>query len=182
MGDLPPRICALAAAGFFWFACVESRAQDPKKADLALEGAVITKLAPLTYPRLALQTRISGDVEIRLEVQANGSVATADVVRGHPLLSQAALENAKQSQFECNNCGEGVRSFRMVYTFELGPTSYCTEKVGYPRFTQSKGHVTVVDEPIGTCDPAGTITYNKVRSVKCLYLWKCAKPRVVFIY
>jgi TonB family protein len=166
-------------------------AQETGNSNQAFEGAVITRLSLLTYPPLARQARIAGDVELKLEVRKDGSVAAAAVVNGHPLLRQRALENAQQSQFACNDCGgEDVRTYRLVYAFELGPTSYCTDEPNkssatpeqpYPRLTQSQGHVTLVDRPVGTCDMAGTVTYSKVRSVKCLYLWKCAKPRLIIL-
>jgi TonB family protein len=182
-----------ALAGVALLSCVigTSWAQDASDSNQALEGAVITKLTPLIYPPLARQTRITGNVELRLEVRKDGSVASAVVVSGHPLLRQKALENEQQSQFACNDCSsEDVRSYRLVYTFELGPTSHCTDEPNkssaspeqsYPRLTQSQGHVTLVDQPVGTCDLAGTIKYSKVRSAKCLYLWKCAKPRLIIL-
>src|SRR5260370_12592821 len=79
-----------------------SWAQNKSNSNQALEGAVITKLSPLTYPPLARQTGITGSVELKLEVRKDGSVASAAVVSGHPLLRQIALENAEQSQFACN--------------------------------------------------------------------------------
>jgi hypothetical protein len=36
--------------------------------------------------------------------------------------------------------------------------------------------VTVIDQPLCTCDPTSDV--SRVRSVKCLYLWKCARPRL----
>jgi hypothetical protein len=182
----------LAFTGMALLLCTfgTSLAQDTKNADQPLSGAVITKLSPLIYPPLARQTRVTGDVELKLEVRPDGSVASAVVVSGHPLLRQFALENAQQSQFACRDCREEVSSYRLLYTFELGPTSYCTDEPNklsaspeqpYPRLTQSQGHVTLVDQPVGTCDLAGTITYSKVRSAKCLYLWKCAKPRLIIL-
>jgi len=181
----------LAGIALLSYAIGTSWAQDTGNSSQALERAVITKLSPLPYPPLARQTRIMGDVELKLEVRKDGSVASAVAVSGHPLLRQKALENAQQSQFACNDCSsEDVRSYRLVYTFELGPTSYCTDEPNkssaspeqpYPRLTQSQGHVTLVDQPVGTCDLAGTITYSKVRSAKCLYLWKCAKPRLIIL-
>ena len=181
---------ALVGVALLSCAIGASWAQDGSNSNQALEEAAITKLSPLTYPPLARQTRISGDVEIDLEVRKDGSVASAVAVKGHPLLRQVALENAQKSQFACSDCSfEDVRSYRLVYTFELGPTSYCTDEPNkssasdeqpYPRLTQSRGHVTLVDQPVGTCDMTGTTTYSKVRSAKCLYLWKCAKPRVIF--
>lgn len=181
---------ALTGVALLFCAIGTSWAQDTSNSNQAVEGAVITKLSPLSYPPLARQTRITGNVELELEVRKDGSVASAVAISGHPLLKQPALENAQHSQFTCIDCGEDVRPYRLVYTFELGPPSYCTDKVEhsssnpeqpYPRISQSPGHVTIVDQPWVTCDPAETITYSKVRSIKCLYLWKCAKPRVVFI-
>ena len=91
------------------------------------DDVVITKLFQPVYPPLAKQARITGDVELTLEVKADGSVESAIVVSGHPLLKQAAVDSALHSQFACKNCGEGVRSLKMLYSFQLGPTSYCTE-------------------------------------------------------
>jgi TonB family protein len=147
------------------------------------ESVVLTNLFQPVYPPLAKQTRITGDVELALEVKADGSLESAVVVSGHPLLKQAALDSAQRSQFACRNCGEGVRSFQMSYSFQLGPTRYCTEvssvtksdekQESYPRVIQSQNHITLVDQPVGTCDLAFTVTYKRVRSAKCLYLWRC---------
>src|SRR5260370_41556956 len=146
------------------------------------ENLVLTKLFPPIYPPLAKQTRITGDVELTLEVRADGSLKSAIVVSGHPLLKQAALDSAQRSQFACRKCDQEVRPLHVLYSFQLGPTSYCAEASGtskadqsqesYPRVMQSQNHITVVDQPIGTCDLAADL--KKVRSLKCLYLWKCA--------
>jgi TonB family protein len=145
------------------------------------ESVVLTKLFQPVYPPLAKQTHITGDVGLALEVRTNGSLESVDVVSGHPLLKQAALDSAKRSQFACKNCGDGMRSFQMLYSFQLGPTRYCAatsetsksneKEEPYPRVTESQNHVTVIDQPVGTCDVA--IDHRKVRSAKCLYLWKC---------
>ena len=180
-----------AIAGMALLSCASVHASGQEvKNHLGPEEAVITKLFPLTYPPLARQTRIIGNVELRLDVRPDGSVASAVAISGHPLLVQPALENAQRSQFACVDCGEAVRSYRLIYTFELGSTSDCTDQVEhsssnpakpYAWISQSPGHVTIVDQPVAFCDPAGTLTYSKVRSIKCLYLWKCARPRVIFI-
>lgn len=157
-----------------------SLAQDTKNSDQRLEGAIITKPAPLIYPPLARQTRITGNVELKLEIRPDGSVASADVVSGHPLLRQLALENAQQSQFACIDCRDAVHAYRLVYTFEMVPTTDCgdpndqshfSERQSYPRLTQSQGQVTIVDRTVIICESAETLT--RIRSAKCLYLWKC---------
>lgn len=164
---------------------VKSLAQSGVSANSVQGELVLTKLAGPSYPPLARQTRITGDVELMLEIKEDGSIQSMAVVSGHPLLKQSALDSAQRSQFECRKCDPGVHSFRMLYSFQLGPTSYCTEASDsskgnqreeiYPQVIQSQNHVTVVDQPVGTCDL--TVTIIKVRSAKCLYLWKCGFAR-----
>lgn len=142
---------------------------------------VLTALAKPVYPQLAKLARVAGDVELKLSVRPDGTVESADVVSGPAMLRQAALISAQQSKFECRNCGDNVSTFQLVYTFQLGPTLYCSDSVAksdsvnaqtYPETKQSQNHVTLIDQPVGTCDLATTST-GKVRSVRCLYLWKC---------
>jgi len=152
--------------------------------DKATQGTVsVAKLVQPVYPPVAKQARIAGDVQLELVVRADGSIETATVISGHPLLKQAALDSAQRSQFACEGCGKEVRSVQMVYSFQLGPTIYCTESSGppngdkqeqpYPRVVQSENHITVIDRPIGTCDLGWVAVEKRVRSIKCLYLWKC---------
>jgi len=158
----------------------ESPAQNASSAEVQ-GGVVITKLFQPIYPPLAKQTRVTGDVEITLEISRDGSVESATVVSGHPLLQQAALDSSRRSQFECKNCAEGVHTFQVLYSFQLGPTRYCAEgpqttksdekQETYPRVTESQNHISIIDQPVGTCDLG--IDRRKVRSAKCLYLWKC---------
>jgi TonB family protein len=182
-------IYALAQVVVLSYTVADSLARNGPNSNNPQNEVVLTKLSPLIYPPVARQTRIAGKVELMLDIRPNGTVASAMVVSGHPLLQQAALESAKQSQFECRNCNEGVRSYRLLYSFELGPTEYCKEtsdiskgnqqEPPYPRVTQLENRVTVVDRPVGTCDMASTVRSKKVRSAKCLYLWRCGYPRLV---
>jgi TonB family protein len=157
-------------------------AQEAKSGETHSDISIV-KLFPPVYSPLAKQARITGDVQLTLMIRPDGSVDSATVQSGHPLLKQAALDSAQRSQFACEGCGKEVRSVQMVYSFQLDPTVYCTESSGtpnadkredsYPRLTQAGNHITVIDQPVGTCDPAFKITEKKVRSIKCMYLWKC---------
>ena len=157
-------------------------AQEAKSGDTHGHASVV-KLSSPVYPPLAKQTRTTGDVRLNLIVRADGRVESATVESGHPLLKQAALDSAQQSQFGCETCGVEARSVQMVYSFQLGPTVYCTgassppnadkREESYPRVMQAENHITVIDQPVGTCDLAFKITEKKVRSIKCMYLWKC---------
>jgi TonB family protein len=174
---------ALATIILFLVPTTWLRAQEAKSGDTHLRHASVVKLSSPVYPPLAKQTRITGDVRLNLIVRADGSIESVTVESGHPLLKQAALDSAQQSQFGCEWCGKEASSVQMVYSFQLGPTSYCTgassphnedkREESYPRVMQEENHITVIDQPVGTCDLAFKITEKRVRSIKCMYLWKC---------
>ena len=67
-------------------------------------AVVLTKLSPPVYPPLARQARITGDVKIAIGIRQDGSIVSAEVISGHPMLKQAALESAQKSIFECRGC------------------------------------------------------------------------------
>src|SRR5690349_13499943 len=81
-------------------------AQGPVGSESKSTGVVLVELSRPTYPPLAKTARITGDVILTLHVQADGKIGSIDVVSGHPMLKQVALESAKQSRFECMACTE----------------------------------------------------------------------------
>jgi len=172
-------ICVLATIIGLSYEVVESSGRGVVGPVAGQNGAVLNKLREPVYPPLARQTRIIGDVHLMLKVRSDGSVESATVVSGHPLLQQAALDSAQKSQFECRKCDETDSSLELVYTFQLvGAERCCTSTENdpkndqpIPRVIQSQNRVTVVDRVACICDPSADVT--KVRSLKCLYLWKC---------
>jgi TonB family protein len=151
-------------------------AQSSPNQDAGKSQVILTELFAPAYPPIARQTRISGDVQVELKIRQDGSVESLEVVSGHPLLSQAALDSAKQSHYRCNDCSESLFSYSLVYTFQITETDDCCSETqaGFPKVSQSANHITVVERSMGTCDPVGMITKIKVRSIKCLYLWHCS--------
>jgi len=163
---------------------IKSLAQSSSGANPPRGDVVLIKLTPPVYPPLARQVRISGNVELMLEVRRDGSVQSATGVSGHPLLVQAALDSAQRSQFECQQCSEAVSALRLEYTFQLVGAESCCISTGdkprnketdqpVPRVIQSQNHITVVDRT--TCDCGPGDGYFMVRSLKCLYLWRCGR-------
>jgi protein TonB len=51
------------------------------------------------YPPLARQTRISGTVRLHAIIGKNGAVQQLEVISGHPLLVQAALDAVRQWRY-----------------------------------------------------------------------------------
>ena len=60
---------------------------------------LVNKVQPL-YPPLARQTRISGTVKLHAIIGKDGSVQQLQMVSGHPLLVQAALDAVKQWRYQ----------------------------------------------------------------------------------
>jgi TonB family protein len=137
-------------------------------------GFTISKLPPAIYPPIALAAHVSGDVVLKIALRPDGVIDSAEVVSGPPMLRQAAIESIKQAQFECAKC-EGVNTeFQLIYKFDLGPSITCgPPDNSYPSVTYSVNIITITAQPFGTCDPEATIERIRVRSAKCLFLWKC---------
>lgn len=142
---------------------------DPNEGQTSI---VITKLAQPSYPPLAVQAGIHGDVQISVGVRRDGSVEWANVVNGHPILVRPALQSAQNSEYDCRRCTEAVTSYSLTYTFTLKvPSSGPPQGISV---TQTGNHITVIDESptvtVTDSDPPSTF---RRRSAKCLYLWKC---------
>ena len=174
-------VCPLVATAILFCAVVKTSAQTEARSGTEGQGVVLAKLFPPLYPPIAKTARVIGDVVLMVGIRQDGSIESAVTVSGHPLLTQAALDSVQHSQFECRSCGKTVTSYQLVYSFELGPTEYCgttsspddnEAEQHYPQVIQSRNHITLVDRPIGTCDMAFQ-TSRRVRSAKCLYLWRC---------
>ncbi len=58
-------------------------------------GKILREVAPV-YPALARQARISGQVRLEAIIAKNGRIENLQVLNGHPLLVQAALEAVRQ--------------------------------------------------------------------------------------
>jgi len=52
------------------------------------------------YPEMAKAMRLSGAVRIAVKVAPNGKVVSAEVLGGHPVLAQVAVDAARQFRFE----------------------------------------------------------------------------------
>jgi TonB family protein len=155
-------------------------AQGVTNSESPQSGVALTKLVQPIYPPVARATRTTGDVDLRVTIRQDGAVDSVVVLSGHPLLKESAVTSAQQSQFECRGCTEQLTKYRLVYTFEIEGECECEPKEtqsnkkepeqAYPRISDAQHRVTVVAQLHCICDPPAT---TKVRSLRCLYLWKC---------
>jgi len=170
-----PRPCLpVVFATVVYLACFGiARAQSSATLRFPQPEVVLTKLSPVIVPQLARMANIVGEVNIQVGIRKDGSIASAELVNGHPMLELAALESARKSQFECHGCDETVTPYVLTYTFEIRDDGSCCDSLGkVPEVTQNQAHITIVSAQMCICDPASILT-RRVRSAKCFYLWKC---------
>jgi protein TonB len=60
---------------------------------------IINRVQPV-YPPLARQTRISGTVRLHAIIGKDGTIQQLEVLNGHPLLQQAALDAVRQWRYQ----------------------------------------------------------------------------------
>ncbi len=170
------RLVQLGLLATALFLGARSSAQSDTKPDDSKGTVVLVKLSQPVYPAISRTAHVSGNIVVMLGVHQDGSIESAEVISGPPLLREAALQSVRQSQFECRKSSDGITPYQMVYTFQFNNSCDCDadSKQGQPTpgVTQSENHVTLVAQPVCLCDPAADIV--KVRSAKCLYLWKCS--------
>jgi TonB family protein len=165
------RSLVLVGAVLSFVAAVErGSSQTVQSPDASQAKVVLTKLFEPTYPLLARQARIAGDVDLMLTIRRDGSVESAVFVSGHPMLKQAALDSAQRSQFECIGCVEAVTSYAQKYKFQITTRGYpkdCdyTEKQPPAEVDVSRHEVTVSAWAMQICDPASTIFKNPFSEV-----------------
>jgi protein TonB len=70
----------------------------PLKVSHWAEGNVIYRVQP-NYPPIARQARVQGMVELRAIISKSGRIENLVVVRGHPMLSAAAIDAVKQWRY-----------------------------------------------------------------------------------
>lgn len=100
-----------------WRAAIRSKLGDEAgaKADQAMAASIkpqrirvgggvqaaslVQKVDPV-YPPLAVQARVQGTVQLNVTINGEGNVVNAQLVSGHPLLVNAAMEAVKQWKYK----------------------------------------------------------------------------------
>lgn len=69
-----------------------------RRSEGVLKGNAINRVTP-DYPTLARAARISGDVALEITIGEDGSVTSVQVISGHAMLQNAAVQAARQWRF-----------------------------------------------------------------------------------
>ena len=88
------------------------------------------------------------------------------------MLRPAAVESAQGSKFLPVPVDRAGQTYQLDYRFSLESLG-CDEArdQSYPRIKVESSTVVISEQSVPICDPAADI---RVRSVKCLFLWKCS--------
>jgi protein TonB len=84
-----------------WAQQLGSGAPPPPRAPISgrvLNGRALSLPTP-QYPRIAVAERASGIVVVQVLIDEAGNVVSAQAVSGHPLLTAAAVNAARQAKF-----------------------------------------------------------------------------------
>ena len=73
-------------------------AVHPVRVSHMMEGNLIHRVQP-EYPTLARQARIQGTVVLRAVISREGKIENLQVISGHPMLVQAAMEAVRQWRY-----------------------------------------------------------------------------------
>lgn len=95
-----PRLLATLALCALPFVFQTSASADPRRIN-EVEGmrSVVQKVSPV-YPPMAKQLKLAGRVVVDMTVSEDGSVESADIVNGNPILAGAAKNAAKNWKFQ----------------------------------------------------------------------------------
>jgi TonB family protein len=146
-------------------------AQSPPSQS-SLEAA---RLEPPVYPPIAMSARVSGDVVLTITLLPNGTPGAVQVESGPQMLKQAAVDSATRSRFQLAPGDQPEKSYQLVYRFALDKPPGCNQgrDKSYPHIHYESNIITIAEQPTSsTCDPAPEEP-TRVRSIKCLFLWKC---------
>jgi len=92
-----------------------------KQGGAVTAASIISQTKP-NYPPLARQARIQGTVVLHAIIDKDGKVAQMEVISGHPLLVQSALDAVKQWRYKPTQLnGEPVEVDTTIsVTFTMG--------------------------------------------------------------
>ena len=170
--SLIPLLSMLLVSLLLSAVCVSAQQAQPRLVHLEI---------PVYLP-LAIQANVSGAVEMELTITQDGTVKSSKALSGHPLLARAVTDSLGEARFACESCGPEPHTYVVTYEFVLPADRFAKEcaeesKTGKepampPSTLDSPYHVTVRASHPGCLirDPAALW----VRSVRCLWLWKCA--------
>lgn len=125
-------IFSIILLGFSGVSAQKSASHVEKFTGTVLNGKAV-KLEKPAYPPAARAVGAQGSVNVKVLIDEEGNVISAEAVSGHPLLQQAAVQAAQQSKFAPTSLsGQPVKvTGIIVYNFVAPERTTNWMKIGY---------------------------------------------------
>jgi TonB family protein len=98
---------------------------DLKVASTVLQGSATRKVQP-AYPEIAKAASAKGAVLVQITINESGEVINAQIIRGHSMFNDAALQAAKQWRFKPTELSGKPVKTQGVLTFNFDPGKNAT--------------------------------------------------------
>jgi TonB family protein len=132
----------------------------------------VISLKPPQYPPIALAARVTGDVRLEITLAADGTPSNVEVRSGPAMLQASAIDSARGSRFRATPTVSSRQPLELNYRYVIVPLR-CDQAPDptYPRVSSDADTITITGQVVPLCDPG----FTRVRSIKCLYLWRCGR-------
>jgi TonB family protein len=131
---------------------------------------------PPIYPPMARIANLDGTVTVEITIEPDDTVSLQKST-GHPILVQAAEESLKLSKFACDSCSQRTTPFTIAFDFRFFSLECGSFGNSSPMAVlDTSNHITISSDRYCISDPAPVLG-RRVRSLRCMYLWKCATRR-----
>ena len=95
---LPPVLPWKVQTGIFYVAVLQPATTHVRISESLIQGLLIRKVPP-TYPSLARSAPIQGKVVLRALISKEGTIENMQIISGHPMLIQSAIDAVKQWKY-----------------------------------------------------------------------------------
>lgn len=100
LGDLSTKIAAASGQAQSVTPNVPPTPKTPLRVSVGVQAAKLIAQVKPPYPPLARTARVSGIVRLQAVIAPNGRIRNLQIISGHPLLVQAALDAVGQWQYQ----------------------------------------------------------------------------------
>ncbi|HUQ32492.1 MAG TPA: energy transducer TonB [Pyrinomonadaceae bacterium] len=90
--------------------------------------AVIAAICP-TFPPIARAAHVGGEIQVEVNINAEGEVTSAHATSGHPLLRKSAEKAAKRWQFTTSMESSSKRAAQLTFVFRVMPRCSKSEEL-----------------------------------------------------
>lgn len=165
--------------------CMTALVVDASAQNAAGGPSVVLTQIEVYYPIIAMQARVSGQLDVRVGVRPDGSVADVTVfpqadARWKELFYVTVVNATARATFACRGCTQPSTSHMLTFVFVLDGIDSAGNLLpaSWKQTSDARSEVTVFGRvPVIGPGPASTPFHT--RAARCLWLWHCSEHAYV---